>query len=94
MKMIDKNRKAINGIFQKVSETPASKDYYEEIKSKLDGGQVRYTYGDIDDGENHFHWKVQLWSTNDEPEKAVHLTKVQYSGEVGDGHLCWEIDGS
>lgn len=94
MKMKDENREAINGIFQKLSETPATMDYYAEIKSTLVGENARYNYGDIEDGENRFHWEVRVWCTEDEPEDAVHLTFVESRKVVADGHITWQIEGS
>ena len=96
MKLIKSNKKKINAIFMAVGFNKDDEfDYYKEVKATLDrNGGWAVMGGELDDGVNSFTFEVRLWTTEEDDQPEMHLTEVKrQSHRMGDGHMCWEIEG-
>ena len=98
MKVIDENSEAINSIFQRLSVHPLDIDCYAVVKGYIKDAQASggtgTTYGQFESGKNSFHFEVKLWITEADERSRLHLTHVKEMSCVGDGNMCWEIEGS
>ena len=98
MQVIDENSEAIHAIFQRLSVHPLDIDCYAQVKSHVDTvkaqGGTGTTYGQFESGKNSFHFEVKLWITEADERSRLHLTHVKEMSCVGDGNICWEIEGS
>lgn len=98
MKVCKENAAGIHAIFQRLSVHPLDQDCYEEVKRYVDTARAQggtgYTYGQFKVGQNEFYFEVKLWITEADERSQLHLTHVKEMTWVGDGQLCWEIEGS